>query len=68
MMVPVFVTMLLGLGLGWFVRRWLGLAFVALSFVLALGQFLFEVYSPEHGFSMPWIQTQVESATAPMGG
>jgi hypothetical protein len=60
MMVPVFGSMLLALTLGWFVRRWLGIVFIALSFALALGQFLFEVYSPDYGFRMPWLQTEID--------
>jgi hypothetical protein len=64
MMVPVFVTMLLALVCGYFVRRWLGLVFAALSLMLAIGQFLFEVYSPEYGFRMPWIQTEAAPAVS----
>lgn len=27
--------------------------------LLAIGEFLWEVYSPEYGFRMPWIQVQL---------
>jgi hypothetical protein len=30
---------------------------------LSVYLFLFEVYSPEYGFRMPWIQTELESPT-----
>ncbi len=25
-----------------------------------MGLFLFEIYSPEYGFRMPWLQVQIE--------
>ncbi len=58
MMVAVFATMTLALILGWFGRRSLAVALFAASLVLSIGLFLFEIYSPEYGFRMPWIQTQ----------
>lgn len=59
MIVAVFATLFLTLVLGWFGRH--GLAAVALVICLALyvWEFLYEVYSPEYGFSMPWIQTEL---------
>jgi hypothetical protein len=27
------------------------------SIALAVGLFLYEIYSPEYGFRMPWLQT-----------
>jgi hypothetical protein len=26
---------------------------------LSIGQFLYEIYSPEYGFRMPWLQVDV---------
>ena len=62
MMVAVFGTLSLALICAWFRRRRLAVALFAVWFVLAVGLFLFEIYSPEYGFRMPWIQTQVEGA------
>jgi hypothetical protein len=27
---------------------------------LSIGLFLFEIYSPEYGFRMPWLQVQLD--------
>lgn len=57
MMAAVFASMLLALLAGRYGPPWLaGLSLVAcLGF--SVGLFLFEIYSPEYGFRMPWIQT-----------
>ncbi|MDQ3446602.1 MAG: DUF5993 family protein [Pseudomonadota bacterium] len=47
---------------GWFGRRSLAVALLVLCLALSIGLFLFEIYSPEYGFRMPWIQTQLEAA------
>ena len=60
MMVAVFAALLCAFVAGWFGRERLAAAFIAATFMLALGLFLYEVYSPEYGFRMPWISTQVE--------
>ena len=62
MMIAVFATMSLALICGWIGRRWLAIALFAASLVLSIGLFLFEIYSPEYGFRMPWIQTELGSA------
>ena len=62
MMVAVFATMSLALICGWFSPRWLACALFVLSLALSIGLFLFEIYSPEYGFRMPWIQTELEAA------
>lgn len=58
MMVAVFATMSLALVCGWIGRRRLAVALFAVCLILSIGLFLFEIYSPEYGFRMPWIQTQ----------
>jgi Family of unknown function (DUF5993) len=58
MMVAVFATMTLALLCGWIGRRSLAVALFALCLTLSIGLFLFEIYSPEYGFRMPWIQTE----------
>ena len=62
MMVAVFATMLLALICGWIGRQWLAVALFAASLVLSTWLFLFEIYSAEYGFRMPWIQTELGSA------
>jgi len=59
MMVAVFATMSLALICGWIGRRRLAIGLVVACLFLTIGLFLFEVYSPEYGFRMPWLQTQV---------
>ena len=58
MMVAVLATMSLALICGWFGRRSLAVALLVLCLTLSIGLFLFEIYSPETGFQMPWIQTE----------
>ncbi len=62
MMAAVFTTMSVALICGWFGRRSLAVALLVLCLALSIGLFLFEIYSPEYGFRMPWIQTQLEAA------
>lgn len=61
-MVAVFATMSLALICGWVGRRWLAAALFGLCLALSIGLFLFEIYSPEYGFRMPWIQTELDAA------
>jgi hypothetical protein len=65
MMVAVFTTMLLALLLGRLGRRRLAVAFLVICLGLSVGLFLFEVYSPEYGFRMPWIRTELETPHGP---
>jgi hypothetical protein len=57
MMAVVFATMSAALVTGWFGRRPVAILLVALALLLAIHLFLWEVYSPQFGFRMPWIQT-----------
>ena len=56
MMVVVFLAMTAALVFGWLGRRDVAIACLAACFVLTVGLFLFEIYSPEYGFRMPWIR------------
>ena len=60
MMVAVFATMTLALVCGWLGRRSVAVALFAACLGLSVGLFLFEIYSPEYGFRMPWIQTEFD--------
>jgi hypothetical protein len=57
MMAVVFALMSGALVTGWFGKRLVAIGFLAIALLLALHLFLWEIYSPEYGFRMPWIQT-----------
>ncbi len=59
MMAAVFATMALALAGGWLGWRRLSIASFAASLLLAVSLFLYEIYSPDYGFRMPWIQTEL---------
>ena len=58
MMVAVFAAMSLALICVWFRRRWLAVGLYVAWLFLSFGLFLYEIYSPDYGFRIPWIQTQ----------
>ena len=57
MMAIVFALLSAALLVGWFGRRPLAILLVAIALLLAFHLFLWEIYSPEYGFRMPWIDT-----------
>lgn len=57
MMAVIFAMLFAALVTGWFGRRSIAILFVAVALALAVHLFLWEIYSPEYGFRMPWIQT-----------
>ncbi|HKU87431.1 MAG TPA: hypothetical protein VJV77_13945 [Casimicrobiaceae bacterium] len=57
MMVAVFAALMCAFVAGWFGRRQIAAVCIAATFLLAVGLFLYEIYSPEYGFRMPWIRT-----------
>jgi len=59
MMAAVFATLFLALVLGWVGRRTCAVVALAVCLVLSVWLFLFEIYSPEYGFRMPWIKTEI---------
>ncbi|MDQ8727767.1 hypothetical protein [Bradyrhizobium sp. LHD-71] len=61
MMVAVFATMLLALLAGRYGPGWLAILSLVACFGLSVGLFLFEIYSPDYGFRMPWLQTRLDS-------
>ncbi len=60
MMVAIFAAMLAALALGWLGQQRLSCLALAIAFGLAAWLFQFEIYSPEYGFRMPWIQTEFD--------
>ena len=65
MMVAIFAALLVAFAAGWYGRERLAALCVVATFVLAFGLFLYEIYSPEYGFRMPWIQTLDQSPRIP---
>jgi len=59
MMFVVFATLALSLIFAWFGRQSIAIFLVIVCLALGVKQFLWEIYSPEYGFRMPWLQTQV---------
>jgi hypothetical protein len=52
--------MLLALLAGCYGPRWLAVLSILTCLALSIGLFLFEIYSPEYGFRMPWLQVQLD--------
>ncbi len=59
MMVAVFASLFLSFVLELSGRPRAGLACLMLCLGLAVWLFLFEIYSPEYGFRMPWLQVRL---------
>ena len=57
MMALVFALLCGALLTGRLGRRPVAIGLLAITLLLAVHLFLWEVYSPEYGFRMPWIQT-----------
>ena len=57
MMAATFAVLTAGLAAGWFGSRRAALILISVAFLLAVHLFLWEIYSPEYGFRMPWIDT-----------
>ena len=57
MMAVIFAVLTAGLAFGWFGSRRVALVLISVALLLAIHLFLWEIYSPEFGFRMPWIDT-----------
>ena len=64
MMAAVYATLLIAFVLDFAGRRRLAMSCLFLSLSLGVGLFLWEVYSPDYGFRMPWLQVE----GAPLAG
>ncbi len=62
MMLAVFATLSLALLAAYCGPRWLAVVAMLTCLALSIGLFLFEIYSPEYGFRMPWLQVQLDTA------
>jgi len=56
MMVATFAILLIAFVLSFAGLRALGVICLLASLALCLGLFLWEIYSPDYGFRLPWIQ------------
>ena len=56
MMAAVYATLLLAFILDLSGLRGIAISCLLMSFALCLGLFLWEVYSPDYGLRMPWLQ------------
>jgi hypothetical protein len=66
MMLLIFAVLLCAFALAWYGRERIAIGVFACAFVLVLGLFLWEIWSPSQGFAMPWIS--VDRAVAPQAG
>jgi hypothetical protein len=62
MMLAIFATLSLALLAGFYGPRWIAVLSMLLCMALSIGLFLFEIYSPDYGFHMPWLQVQRDVA------
>ena len=64
MMLAVFATLSLALLAAYSGPRWVSTIAMLVCLALSIGLFLFEIYSPEYGFHMPWLQVEIDVAPA----
>jgi len=60
MMLAVFATLSLALLAEYCGPRWLAVSSMLVCLALSIGLFLFEIYSPDYGFHMPWLQVLLD--------
>lgn len=65
MMASLFAILLAAFVLDFSGLRKLAVGCLFLSFVLCVGLFLWEIYSPDYGFRMPWLQVELDRVIAP---
>lgn len=56
MMLLIFAALVLAFALAWWRRDLPARLAIAACLLLSIGLFLWEIYSPEYGFAMPWLQ------------
>lgn len=56
MMLLIFAVLVLAFALGWWRKDLLSRLAIAACLLLSIGLFLWEIYSPQYGFAMPWLQ------------
>ena len=68
MMAAIYATLLIAFVLDLLGRGRLAVSCLFLSFILCVWLFLWEIYSPEYGFRMPWLQVELGPIVAPVRG
>ena len=68
MMLAVFAFLALAFLLDFLGRSGPALICLAASLVLTLWLFAWEIYSPEYGFRIPWLQAELEQRPPVAGG
>jgi hypothetical protein len=68
MMLAIFAFLTLAFFLDFLGLRRSALICLAASLVLTLCLFAWEIYSPDYGFRMPWLQVQLEQRAPVAGG
>jgi hypothetical protein len=56
MMLLIFAVLALAFALAWLNHAMMARLAAGLCFALAIWLFLWEIYSPQYGFAMPWLQ------------
>lgn len=56
MMTGIFAALVAAFAAVWWGQAIVARLALALCFCLAIGLFLWEIYSPQYGFAMPWLQ------------
>jgi len=64
MMAGIFAILLIAFILNFVGLGRLAVSCLLVSLVLCVGLFLWEIYSPEYGFRMPWIEVNLDRAVA----
>jgi hypothetical protein len=64
----IFATLLIALILDRAGFRRGAVSCLLLCLILSVGLFLWEVYSPEYGFRMPWLRVEMQDIVAPALG
>ncbi len=66
MMAAVYATLLMAFVLDFAGLRRLAVFCLFLSLTLCVWLFLWEIYSPDYGFRMPWLQADADPGFAPL--
>ena len=64
MMAGIFAVLLIAFVLNLFGLGRLAVSCLLVCLALSVGLFLGEIYSPDYGFRMPWLQVELERAFA----
>jgi len=67
MMAAIYATLLIALILELSGRRLCAVSCLSVSFGLCVWLFLWEIYSPEYGFRMPWLRAEAVPLFGPSG-